>query len=190
MTVAVIFDLDGVVWDLRPHIAAVLGLPADLVHRHLVGGGNVLHLARRCGVSAERLGHALAERDGILVPDVLATLESLAQIGCHLAAATGLSRRLAGPIAAATGLVDRFERIVTPGRGRHAKPAPDSLLVAAAGMDAQNYWYVGDTPSDAEAARAAGWQFVWASYGYGPRPPRYDAELAGFRDLPAAIGLP
>jgi phosphoglycolate phosphatase-like HAD superfamily hydrolase len=189
MTVAVVFDLDGVVWDLRPHIAGVLGLPADLVHRYLVGGGNVLHLTRGCGVSAEQFGHALAERDGILVPNVLVTLDSLATAGCHLAAATGLSSRIAGPIATATGLADRLERIITPGRGLRSKPAPDSLHAAAAGSNAAVHWYVGDSPKDQRAAAAAGWCFVWSSYGYGPRPDDVTAEIAEFDQLPMVLGV-
>ena len=189
----VIFDLDGVVWDLRPHVAELLDVQRSRVVEELANGGNLLGIARRHGMSVERLAASLASRSDRLVgPEVLKTLDQLTRGGCRCGAATSLSGRVARPLLEATGLDARFERVVFPARGRPAKPSPEPLLAAASDMSRPSvrHWYVGDTPSDQQAAKAAGWAFVWARYGYGPRPTgQIDAEIGQFAELLSVLGF-
>jgi phosphoglycolate phosphatase len=67
------------------------------------------------------------------------------------------------------GLLDRFELVLGGDSLPTKKPDPAPLLVAAArfGVSTNAAMMVGDSHHDRDAARRAGYRFVWARYGYG-----------------------
>lgn len=62
-----------------------------------------------------------------------------------------------------------FITIQTPGKQFRGKPAPDYLLMAMAeaNEDPSDTLFVGDMPTDCEAAKRAGVDYVHAAWGYG-----------------------
>lgn len=98
---------------------------------------------------------------------------------------TGLSRRYALGLVtsgsrsrverdlALTGLAGRFAVVITGDDVRAPKPDPEGLLaaLAALGAAAHEALYVGDTPGDRAAARAAGMRFVWSVSRFAPPEP-------------------
>lgn len=118
------------------------------------------------------------------VPAVLATLRAL---GVKLGIVTSLSPSVARPLLEKTGLAEQVEVVVDASLGPPYKPHPRpllhalSLLGSAPGPSAA---YVGDLEVDARAARNAGIGFIWASYGYAPKPVNdCDAVIQRFSDL-------
>ena len=75
-----------------------------------------------------------------------------------------------------------------------AKPAPDGLLecCAAIGVEPAACAYVGDAPTDGEAARAAGMRAIGVSWGAHAREkvaPAFDVVCDDVPELRAALGL-
>ena len=79
---------------------------------------------------------------------------------------TGKSRRAADISLAHLGWSQKFEIVVAGEEVAHPKPAPDGPLRAAElmGFEPQNCLYVGDSPADLGAARAAGMKPVVAGW--------------------------
>ncbi len=98
----------------------------------------------------------LAEH-GRVFPAVPALLDTLRDRGARLGIVTGGHGSSLVPISE-LGLLDRFEAIVTGRDVKRPKPDPEGLLKAAAALDVDpaEMAYVGDTPMDVGAARAAG----------------------------------
>jgi HAD superfamily hydrolase (TIGR01549 family) len=77
------------------------------------------------------------------------------------------------PLESTKKLVDKFairtDLIVTPEKVSRGKPFPDSLEYASIelGQQVDKCIYVGDMLSDLECAESAGWQFIFANWGYG-----------------------
>ena len=71
-----------------------------------------------------------------------------------------------------------FTPIVGSGDVPRHKPAPDGLLLIAAGAPEASMWYVGDTVDDARSARAAGVKFIGIA---SPSNPRRDEVVALFK---------
>jgi HAD superfamily hydrolase (TIGR01509 family) len=189
---AFIFDLDGTVWDSWPLYAFTLaelsGQPPDQLLGALKKGESVAQLHKRLGISRARFVDR-ATRDAQRlqvydrVGDVLATLK---EAGNALGVVTGLPGSIANPLLALKGLSQLFDQVVPATFGLPAKPSPNGLHVWLRGLghiEPGKAIYVGDTASDAEAARAAGTRFAWASYGYGKGPIEHDLLLERPADL-------
>ena len=176
---AAIFDLDGTLVDTVPlRVAgwvatfAEFGMRVEPGWLHLLMGADGHLVAREGGRMAgrviddrmaERIDHVSGEHFNRLnevprpLPGAADLLRELAAAGLPHAIATA-SR--AGQVLAsvdALGLPSR-PTIVDGSHVRHAKPAPDLLLLAARRLHVppEACWYVGDSIWDMQAARAAG----------------------------------
>lgn len=90
-------------------------------------------------------------------PDVVPTLEALRARGIRFAVGTNKKGDVSRALLAGLGLDAYFERIVGEGDGPANKPSPEMIehLVASLGVEGDDAIYVGDTPGDLRAARAA-----------------------------------
>ncbi len=189
---AVIFDLDGTVWDSWPFYAAVLaeltGWPGDDLHGALRDGESIAHLHNRLSISRSRfVDHAVDRADRLqLYGDIANVLRELKAAGRALGVVTSLPGSIANPLLDRKGLRELFDLVICAKFGMRPKPNPSGLRDCLRGLgniEPSNALYVGDAANDAGAARAAGTQFALASYGYGDHSIDHDFLLEGPTDL-------
>jgi phosphoglycolate phosphatase len=203
---AVAFDLDGTLIDTAPDLAAaansmlrILGgrpLPEQrivaligdgvdtFVDRVLEesGGASQLYAKRRSW--ARVLFRNLYEQDlftrGCVFPGVEQALQALEYAELPVCCITNKESRFALPLLEAAGLRDRLAVTVCADLPEDRKPSPSMLLAACRqlGVEPANLLYVGDSPSDIAAARAARCRVAAVTYGYGD----YDALAAARPD--------
>ena len=159
-----------------------------MMETELAQGKSVLELAKESGVSKARLERAAKDRGSqlALYGGVRCALDVLRERGVSMGIVTNLAGWLARPLVEAKDISRYFKVIVSPARGVPRKPNPRGIMKALNGMECEvdrHTWLVGDECTDAEAAKAAGVRFAWASYGYGPRIPSADVELGRFADV-------
>jgi phosphoglycolate phosphatase len=129
-----------------------------------------------------------------LYPDVLATLDALRAQGIRLCCITNKRQSFSEELLVRAGIRDRFELLLGGDSLAEKKPSPMPLKVAAEtlGVAPSEATLVGDSHQDLRAARAAGFGFVLASYGYGKID---ETELGSaprirrFADLAGAVGV-
>ena len=129
-----------------------------------------------------------------LYPGVRETLDALRARGLKLCCVTNKRYAFSHELLVEAGIRDYFDPLLGGDSLPEKKPSPLQLKVAAetVGVAANAAVLVGDSHQDLRAARAAGYGFVLASYGYGKID---ETELAGsprirsFADLPTALGL-
>jgi HAD superfamily hydrolase (TIGR01509 family) len=178
---AVVFDQDGTL--INTFIPAL--------HAYSVACGReitlaelepVAHLGAARNLVSALLGHEASDAEDDVFHDALAeavaaidpypgivdTLTSLRAAGIATAVATNSDARSAGVVLGAHGLDLLLDAIVTVDQVRGPKPNPESILVAAAriGTDPREVVFVGDSPADMLAARAAGTLAVAAGWGH------------------------
>ena len=192
---AVLFDLDGTLIDSIPlilasfrHAVEAHGLDhvrdADLMD----GLGTPLreHMARlaRDADAVDQLvetyrAYNHAEHDAWVVAfeGVAAALDELASAGVPLGIVTSKRVEMARRGLAVAGLGHDFRVLIGPDEVTRPKPHPEPLLLAARHLDLapERVAYVGDSPHDLAAARAAGMVAVGAGWGPFERA-RLDAE--------------
>jgi phosphoglycolate phosphatase len=211
----IVFDLDGTLVDTAPDLGSTLNLllaregiaalplsdardmigqgARALIARGFATAGAPLDEAKLSALFVDFIGHYRAHiaDESRPFPGVAETLQVLAAEGARLAVCTNKRTDLSVALLDALGLSDRFAAIV----GADAAPAPKpsaAHLVAAierAGGRVQRAVMVGDSASDAGAARAAGVPLVLVSYGYTDVPAHQldpDVLLDHFGDLPEA----
>lgn len=186
---AILFDLDGTVVDTLPaRLEAWLrtfrevGIPADAGHINGLLGSDGKRLAREVAALAGRnlddaRAEAIDKRSGELfgqlntdprpLPGVVALLEAIESSGVlEWAIATSSRAEQVGASIASLGL-STPPRVIDGSSVRHAKPAPDLLLLAAdrMGLSPRRCWYVGDATWDMLAAKAAGMPGVGVTSG-------------------------
>jgi HAD superfamily hydrolase (TIGR01509 family) len=213
---AVVFDLDGVLWDGEPlyHEAFNLLLAP---HGHSLSDDDY---NRIIGRSLEACWAWIRDRFGLRIPDAeflddydRTVLELLRRPLAPLPGVRELIDELRGrrlPIAVASaslrqwvdatlgglGLAGAFDATVSASEVAAAKPAPDLFLEAArrVGVPPQRCLAVEDTPPGLRAARAAGMFAVQVRASSTAQPPQPEADLvldslAGFDlSLVAAAG--
>jgi phosphoglycolate phosphatase len=210
----VAFDLDGTLADTAADLAAALNhalvrldrpeVPAEEV-RHLVGHGARALLRRGLAASGDP-SEALVEAGFPLFIDYYAAhicrgtrpypgiepaLDALRDAGAKLAVCTNKVERLTRLLLDALGWRDRFDAVVGGDTLAVRKPDPAPLLAAVARAGGGRAAFVGDSITDAEAARAARVPFVAVSFGFSDRPVEAlgaDAVIESYGDLLPALG--
>ena len=117
-----------------------------------------------------------------LFPNVTKSLRELKDRDTSMAVVSNLPRWFVEPLLEHFNLVPFFKISIYCAR----KPSPSGLLSAAQGLAVpigNGIFYVGDLQSDALAAKAAGFSFVWASYGYSREKILADITLGDFSDV-------
>jgi HAD superfamily hydrolase (TIGR01549 family) len=186
---ALLFDLDGTIWDSYPWYARILaeevGQPEVSILDQLRRGQSIVHLLRAYRVSGSRLTHRAAELP--LFPGAREALNELDRRGVPKGVVTSLPGRLAEPFLDGLRLSASFLVVVHAGNCHALKPDPRPLLAALDRLGipaAEDIFYVGDMPSDGRAAARAGLAFAWAAYGYGSsRPPEARVVLQNFGEV-------
>jgi HAD superfamily hydrolase (TIGR01509 family) len=178
---AVVFDQDGTL--INTFIPAL--------HAYSVACGReitlaelepVAHLGAARNLVSALLGHEATDAEDDVFHDALAaavaaidpypgivdTLTSLRTVGIATAVATNSDARSAGVVLGAHGLDLLLDAIVTVDQVSGPKPNPESILLAAMrlGADPHEVVFVGDSPADMVAARAAGALAVAAGWGH------------------------
>jgi phosphoglycolate phosphatase len=207
------FDLDGTLVDTAPdligtlnHVLAEEGLPAlpldqaraYIGHgaRHLLqlgfqAAGQTLHPNRLQALFERFIPHyrgRIAEESRPF-PGCEAALDALIAGGATLCVCTNKPTDLSEALLDALGLGPRFAAIVGPDRAPAPKPDAAHLqaAVAAAGGDMARAILVGDSGTDAGAARAAGAGLILVDFGYTEIPVADlspDAVISHFDELP------
>ncbi len=129
-----------------------------------------------------------------LYPGVRETLDTLLERGMRLCCITNKRYAFSDELLVQAGIRGLFELVLGGDSVAERKPSPLPLTVAAEtlGVEPRDATLVGDSHQDLRAARAAGYGFVLADYGYGKID---ETELGSarrirnFAELPAALGL-
>jgi phosphoglycolate phosphatase len=172
-----------------------------LISRAIAHGGG----EREPTVSAEARHKAALDaflacyRDNLFVrsrlyPGVKDTLEALRARGLKLCCVTNKRYAFSHELLVEAGIRDYFDPLIGGDTLPEKKPSPLPLKVAAEtlGIAPSAAVLVGDSHQDLRAARAAGYGFVLAGYGYGKIDETElgaSPRIRGFSDLPAALGM-
>jgi phosphoglycolate phosphatase len=129
-----------------------------------------------------------------LYPGVKETLDELRARGLKLCCITNKRYAFSHELLVVAGIRDYFEPLIGGDSLPEKKPSPLQLKVAAEtlGVAPSAAVLVGDSHQDLRAARAAGYGFVLASYGYGKIDETElgsSPRIRSFADLPASLGL-
>jgi len=173
---ALIFDLDGTLWDSRGFYAKAISLGGGELSgamQCLMEGMPVARLLREAGILPPIFAKFVGQStdDLLLYPGVQNTLHRGKAKNTPMGVVTNLPEWIAKPMLDATSLSGFFGTVVTWGRCRVSKPSPRPLFQALEDLNvspSQSVWYVGDLAADSQTARAARVSFAWASYGYSP----------------------
>jgi phosphoglycolate phosphatase len=187
----VVFDLDGTLIDSRADLAAstndtlvsfgAVPLPEEQVTSFVGEGARVLvaraleavalppsqvdkALARFLDIYNTRLLDRTRPYDG--VPAVLAHAQAA---GAALGVITNKPQSPTDRLLLAFGMASTFQWVIGGDTAFARKPDPASLqwVMDDAGCAPERTLFVGDSPIDAETARAAGAAFCLAAYGFG-----------------------
>jgi phosphoglycolate phosphatase-like HAD superfamily hydrolase len=130
---ALLFDLDGTVWDSHPWFAVIIGkdneAARDVALNALRGRKPAATLLRRAGISKSQF--ARLSRGDVLVetyPTVIHTLEALGRARRPLGAVTNLPGWIANEMVDGLRMRRFFGSVVTYERTTLRKPHPDPLL--------------------------------------------------------------
>ncbi|MBK9132411.1 MAG: phosphoglycolate phosphatase [Gammaproteobacteria bacterium] len=214
-----LIDLDGTLVDTVPDLAysvdlmmRELGMPdrGEARVREWIGNG-VERLVRRALVNAYdgEPDEALYQRAYPIFldayarnvctysrpfPGVMEGIEYLAGAGFLLGCVTNKAAAFTEPLLRKLGMYERFRTVVSGDTLAQKKPHPAPLLHAASelGVTPRESLMVGDSITDVEAARAAGFQVVCVNYGYNHgldiRDARPDAVIGSLLDLRELLG--
>ncbi len=213
---AIVIDLDGTLLHTAPELAESanrmlrdMGRPAvsqDLLMSYI---GNGIHWL----VKRALTGDMHAEPDAALFdkalpifeqhytallleskpfPNVVAGLDALKAAGYRLGCITNKVERYTTPLLKGVGLAPYFDIVLAGDTLPEKKPHPLPLLHAAKffGIAVEQLLLVGDSLSDAQAARAAGCPIICVPYGYNHGEPVETLNVdAVIPDLAAVLPL-
>ena len=211
----IVFDLDGTLVDTAPDLVATLNVllsqggvaPLALGDaRAMIGQGARALIAKGFAAAGAALEptalDSLFERfivhyrahiadESSPFPGVVQALDALAGQGAILSVCTNKRTDLSFALLKALGLEHYFKSIVGADGAKAPKPDPGHLLTAieAAGGDPARAIMVGDSASDAGAARAAGTPLILVTFGYTETPVEKlgaDVVIDRFDQLPEA----
>lgn len=211
----IVFDLDGTLVDTAPDLVGTLNVLLEqegiaplplaeartmigagaraLIARGFAAAGAPLSDDRLAGLFDRFIAHYLAHiaDESRPFPGVVPALDTLSGAGARLAVCTNKRTDLSVALLETLGLADRFAAIVGADAAPAAKPDPRHLITAIerAGGEAGRAVMVGDSVSDAGAARAAHTPLILVSFGYTDIPARDldpDVLIDHFDELPSA----
>ena len=188
----IVFDLDGTLIETAPDLVGTLNVlltregiaPLPLAQaRDMIGQGAKALIARGFAAAGAPLSDSDLARlfDDFIVhylahiadesrpfPGLLTALDALAAEGAILSVCTNKRTDLSLALLDALGMTHRFAAVVGGEAVAAQKPAADHLIAAVerAGGDLSRAVMIGDSASDAGAARAAGVPLVLVSFGY------------------------
>ncbi len=194
--VTIAFDLDGTLVETAPDLVATLNVllgqegiaPLPLAEaRNMIGHGAKALIAKGFAAAGRPLDPAaldgLFERfithylahiadNSTPFPGVVPALENLLAQGAILSVCTNKRTDLSFALLKALGLTHYFKSIVGADAAPAPKPDAAHLLTAieAAGGVPERAIMVGDSASDAGAARAAGTPLILVTFGYTETP--------------------
>ena len=197
---AVVFDMDGTLIESTSCVVGAYQAVADAAGRPVPSEAAVIdayrlgpprvilaHLLGRPATAADESTYLDALRDrchSVRVYDGIA--DALADLAgcCRLAVFTGASAAAAQVLLQDVGLLSFFDVVVGGDEVARAKPHPDGINLALdrLGVTAPSAAYVGDSPADTGAAKAARTLAVSAGWGH-----LYDPSTPG--DLVASSPL-
>jgi len=215
---AVVFDLDGTLVDSLPGIAAstretveaFLGrVPerlGDEAVTRMVGEGARILLTRAFAAEGAPLPEGALERwrsayDRLApthtrpMPGATRLLDALRDAGVAVGLCTNKPHEATLKLLEALSWRARFDAVRGAGSTPADKPDPRHLLAVleALGTGPSAAWFIGDSPTDAEAGVAAGVHTVLLAHGYSRQPVHTLPAKAHLPDLPrlaAVLGLP
>lgn len=126
-------------------------------------------------------------------PGVADTLERLRAADVRLACVTNKRARYANALLRQCGILPLIDCVVGGDTFTTRKPDPAPLLGAArlCAVDPREAAMIGDSINDRDAARAAGFAFIFAAYGYAepddPALNQGNAAIRSFTELPALL---
>ena len=175
---AVIFDCDGVMFDSRRsninfynHLLSYFGLPLlrdeQVAYIHMATADeSVRYIFRGTPYLEQALAYRLHMNYIPFIQDMipepgLGELLALLKTKCGLAVATNRSNTI-GKVLESYGLADYFDIVVSSLDVTRPKPHPESLfkILEFFSIRSDQALYVGDSPVDAETAKAASVPFV------------------------------
>lgn len=186
---AVLFDLDGTLYDSAPDLTAcanrlrtrrnLQALPIDPL-RAIAGRGAQALITAVLGIDYHHPNYHAVQEEFLtdyqlhclnassLFNGVLPVLQTLKAQQVRLGIVTNKHARFVFPILKATGLDQYCSCVICGDDPGLPKPAPDHLLLAIESLKsvASRTLYVGDDERDALAAKSAGLPFAAACYGY------------------------
>ena len=179
----VLFDLDGTVVDSGGIILASMRHATRTVLARELSDGELMAHVGGPGLEAQMRALDPVRADELVAvyrahneplhdtleacPGMEAALETLKEQGLRLGVVTAKRRSTVELAFAKLPLGHLFEAVVGGDETERHKPDPEPLLVAAARLEAepQECAYVGDSPFDVRAAKAAGMHAVAVTWG-------------------------
>ena len=174
---ALIFDLDGTIWNSHPLYARLIELSGGPAVAHteraLRNGWNAARLLRASGLDGVHYQAAIdLYSPGLqLYQSAQNCLASLNLRGMPLGVVTSLPSWIWHPMIKAAH-IDGFIGPIEGWKRGYSKASAIRLVLRTLGVTpGKDVWYVGDLDSDREAAHAAGISYAWASWGYSSATP-------------------
>ena len=207
MKKAVIFDMDGTLWDTTPLLCEVWN---RVMQNYEETRGRFLSLEDIRGLMGKTMyeigeltmpgvpedrkeeilngcidaeDEELLRKGGTLYPGLVETMKILKET-CHLYIVSNGQEKYAANFIEYYGFGDLFEDEETFGRTLLSKGENIKLIIERNGAD--RAVYVGDTLQDEASARAAGVPFIYAAYGFG-KAEKPDAVIEKLSDLPEVL---
>jgi HAD superfamily hydrolase (TIGR01549 family) len=178
---AIVFDVDGTLWDSSPFFATVLAditrTSAGALQEKLLRGDSIVTLQNQLDVSRAVFIRACVDRaDELQLYDGIEhTLNALQASEIPIGILTSLpGESILLPLLRAKGLIEFFGSVFHAGNSRARKPSPLGLFKALEELNVQptnQVFYVGDRDVDQKTAARANTSFAWASWGYQAQPP-------------------
>ena len=178
MIKAILFDLDGLMFDSEPHslasweavlaergvtldqltIDSILGRRIDATARTLI---DKYHLPDTVpGLADAKTEYQITHLAGKVkpMPGLIELLDEIDRRGLAKAIASSGIRRYVDAVLRVNDLLDRFSVIISGDQVAHGKPAPDVFLAAAQALNVEpsHCLVLEDAPAGVQAAKAAG----------------------------------
>ncbi|HUF52554.1 MAG TPA: HAD family phosphatase [Dehalococcoidia bacterium] len=209
---AVVFDLDGVLWDGEPIYHEAFNVVLRPMGHEVIPGdyeqiiGNSVEAAwqwvldrfaitespgRFYRLYDEAVMKLLASGAVEPLPGAKETIERLKGIPVPVGLASASLRQWVDATLTGIGLADAFEATVSASEVRHAKPAPDMYLLAADKLDvpAEQCVAVEDTRAGVRSAKSAGMYVIQVRAASTARPPidEADAVIESYAEFDFAL---